>query len=242
MFCFWCLLTAYLLSEYGLLPHKKKGWYNTGISGRAAHSVLFTALALLFNGALYGYLSLPWFTFFGTAFNGFWAIIFLGLINFLVNGIYTDARVLSAFPATLTFILKQLINVFCIFIIVPGITLTQTGSYAPKTWMLILLGAIALGRFTKILLYAVEKDSTRFSGDVCELPSGDETFMSTMQREGLYFMALLPGYAWIVFGVLWMLSSVYARKVRLIDVSKFALLGGSIAAIGIGLIIRMVIY
>ena len=54
-----------------------------------------------------------------------------------------------------------------------------------------------------------------------------------------FLIMLLPGWRWIVILLVWLGTCLYARKIRLMDVSNFVFYMGALGAVLIGFLVRL---
>ena len=70
----------------------------------------------------------------------------------------------------------------------------------------------------------------------------DERLMLMMVRSIFFLIMLLPGWRWTVLLAVWLGACIYARKIRLMDISNFVFYLGAVGAVLIGFLVRLRFY
>ena len=66
--------------------------------------------------------------------------------------------------------------------------------------------------------------------------------MMLMVRTIFYLIMLLPGARWLILFVVWFSGCIYARRIRLMDVSNVTFYIGILGAAFIGFLVRLRLY
>lgn len=239
MSVFWLLTLAYLLAEYTLQTRRFLAWKERRAHARAVQTAFFflTALALTWP-----YLNETWFSYYGANLSGAPSLVIISLL-FAYGSYEFDKINLKKIPyvSSLLYLFRPFYKLLVFFVFSPASEMAECGSFWPAPWILVVCGALVLAKMTEWFLFYFEKDVCYGANHAaCPLPTPDVGFISTLQREGLFFIMLIPGYSFVVFLVMWLWCSVYARKIRIIDISYFSLYSGSVIAILLGLAVRSV--
>ena len=137
----------------------------------------------------------------------------------------------------LTFFLKNTVNIAFLFLCVPFHVLYQTGSFFAEPWIIFCVGLVTATRVLGWGLIAVEQDRR---GE--QYVSFDERLMLMIVRAIFFLIMLLPGWRWTVLLAVWLLMCMYARRIRLMDVSNFIFYAGALGAVVIGFLVRLRFY
>ena len=108
-------------------------------------------------------------------------------------------------------------NLFVLFLAVPFRALYETGSFFAEKWVVFFVGLLFVTKVLGTLIYCVEKD--RYGR---EFPTMDEHWIMMMMRAIFFLTGLLPGWRCLFFMLTCWAAVIYARKIRLMDVSPFA--------------------
>lgn len=234
MIVFWRLVLAYYLADIAFYGRRFYCWRDRcATKATAAHGLLFYVICAALT---YPYLNMEWPFLDLFPLKG-WVCIAL----FTVFHIFSDEwfRLPSSLKLhdTLSFLLHDFINLLFLFLCVPFNALYETGRLAAEPWVVALVGLVITVLFVGRLCYLVEKDL--YGRDY---PTPDEQLMMKISRAIFFLIMLLPGWRWLFLLAAWWFACVYARRVRLFDVSNFSFYFGLPAAIVIGFLVRMRIY
>ena len=234
MIVFWRLVLAFFLTNF-VFFHKTINRMEEQNRPRAymlhAGVFLFWAFALC-----YDYLTMKW------PFLGFWHIPgWLCILLFCAFLVFSDRFFQFGGKIrhghVLTFFTKTIVNLLFLFLCVPFKVLYETGNLFAEPWIIFCVGLVTATRVLGWFIFAIEQD--RYGRDY---PTFDERWLLTMQCAISFLIMLLPGWRWIVLFVVWYLACMYARKIRLMDVSTFAFYMGGIGASVIGFLVRLRFY
>ena len=137
----------------------------------------------------------------------------------------------------LTFFTKIFANLLFLFLCVPFRVLYETGNFFAESWVIFLVGLVTATRVIGWFIFSIEQD--RYGRDY---PTFDERWLLMMVRAIFFLIMLLPGWRWAVLLVVWYAACVYARKIRLMDVSHAAFYIGVIGAALVGFLVRLRFY
>ncbi len=214
MIVFWRLFLAYYLADFALYG---KRFYTYGTQNpwkaAAARGVLFFLLALAF---CWQYLDMNW-SFFGLTRLRGWAALFPITVLYIFSDGWFKLSGTRKYNNTLSFILHDLFNLFVLFLAVPFRALYETGSFFAEKWVVFFVGLLFVTKVLGTLIYCVEKD--RYGR---EFPTMDEHWIMMMMRAIFFLTGLLPGWRCLFFMLTCWAAVIYARKIRLMDVSPFA--------------------
>ena len=214
MIVFWRLFLAYYLADFALYG-KRFYSYGTGHPWKAAaaRGVLFFLLALVF---CWQYLNMQW-SFFGLAHIRGWAALFPITALYVFSDGWFKLSGVHKYHNTLSFVLHDLFNLLVLFLAVPFRALYDTGSFFAETGVIFFVGLLFVTKVLGNFIFCVEKDL--YGRD---FPTMDEHWIMMLMRAIFFLIMLLPGWRWAVLLVVWFLACVYARKIRLMDISSFA--------------------
>ena len=234
MIVFWRLFLAFFLTDF-VFFHKTINIMEEQNRPRAIalHAGVFLCWSFLL---CYGYLTIKW------PFLGFWDIpgwfcilLFCAFLVFTDRFFQFGGKFRHGY--VLTFFVKTIVNLLFLFLCVPFKVLYETGNFFAEPWVIFFVGLVTATRVLGWFIFAVEQD--RYGRDY---PTFDERWMLTMMCAIFFLIMLLPGWRWIVLLVVWFAACVYARKIRLMDVSNFAFYIGALGAALIGFLVRLRFY
>ena len=234
MIVFWRLFLAYFLTD-SVFFHKTINQVRkeNPIRGSVLHALVF-----LFWGFLLcqGYLTMQWPFLDLFDLPGWVCILLFGAFHVSTDGLFQfGGRVKHGF--VLTFFLKNGVNILFLFLCVPFHVLYETGNFFAEPWIIFCAGLVLATRVLGWGILAVEQD--RYGVDYV---SFDERFMLMMVRAIFFLIMLLPGWRWTVLLLVWLGTCMYARKIRLMDVSNFVFYAGALGAVVIGFLVRLRFY
>ena len=137
----------------------------------------------------------------------------------------------------LTFFTKIFANLLFLFLCVPFRVLYETGNFFAESWVIFLVGLVTATRVIGWFIFSIEQD--RYGRDY---PTFDERWLLMMVRAIFFLIMLLPGWRWMVWLLVWYGACVYARKIRLMDVSHAAFYIGVFGAVLVGFLVRLRFY
>lgn len=137
----------------------------------------------------------------------------------------------------LTFAAKNTFLWLFLFLCTPFLVVYRTGNFFAQPWVIFCAGIVIVTHLVEWALRAWEQDT---QGER-EL-SFDEQWMLMMVRLIFFFIMLLPGVRWMVLFVIWLGTCLYARKIRLMDVTNTVFYVSVISATFIGMLVRLRIY
>lgn len=141
------------------------------------------------------------------------------------------------FGRLLTFAAKNILLWLFLFLCTPFLVVYQTGNFFAQPWIIFCVGIVAVTFLTGWFLTALEQD-LRGERDI----SFDEQWMMMMLRLIFFLIMLLPGVRWLILFAVWLSACIYARRIRLMDVSNIVFYVSIVAAVVVGLLVRFRIY
>ncbi len=235
MIVFWRLFLAVFLTDFLLFDktlHTAKGAQR--FRAVALRSLGVLVLSLLF---CYKYVTTPW-PFLHPTFllPGWVCIVGLALFHALTDVYFHfGGRMKGGY--TLTFVLRNLVNVWFMVLIAPFRTLYETGAFFAEPWVVFCGGLVIATRVIGAFIFALEQDL--YGRDY---PTFDEQWMLALMRAIFFLSMLLPGIRWAVVLVAWLGACVYARRIRLLDVPVWAFWMCVIGASFVGFLLRLRFY
>jgi hypothetical protein len=124
-----------------------------------------------------------------------------------------------------------------LFLIAPLHVLYKTGHFFAEPWIIFLVGLITTTRVLGWFIFAIEQD--KYGRDY---PTLDERWMLMMVRAIFFLIMLLPGVRWLVLFLIWLGTCLYARRMRLMDVTNWAFFAGVVGSVLIGFLVRLRFY
>ena len=137
----------------------------------------------------------------------------------------------------LSFLTKNGVNLLFLFLIAPLHILYETGHFFAEPWIIFLVGLLTTTRVLGWFIFSIEQDA--YGKDY---PTFDERWMLMMVRAIFFLIMLLPGVRWLVLFMVWLGTCLYARKIRLMDVSRWAFYAGVVGAALVGFLVRLRFY
>ena len=235
MIVFWRLFLTYFLTEFilgfGSTEHRRPASSRT--LRLFVRGGLFFLLALVLCN---GYLIMPW-PFLELVDLPGWVVIILISCFCIFTGYFFNFGGKIKYGYSLSFAVKTFTNLLFLLLCSPLHVLYHTGSFFAEPWTMFFVGLILATRAAGLLLFTLEQD--RYGRD---FPTFDEQWMLMMARAIFFLIMLLPGYRWVVLLAVWAASCLYARKIRLLDVSNLVFYGGMSAAVLLGFLVRLRFY
>ena len=230
MIVFWRLFLAVILTDF-VFFHKAIHKQETNhLKAMAIRSVSFAVLAILF---CHRYLTMGW-PFLEEATLPGWVCILLFALFHGFTDYYFHFGGKMKWGYTLSFFVKNFVNVLFLILIAPFEELYNSGNFFAEPWVVFLVGLLLATRVLGWLVFVVEQD--KYGRDY---PSFDEQWLLTLVRAIFFLLMLLPGLRWAVVFVVWMGACLYARRIRLLDVPTWAFWVGALGAVFIGFLVRL---
>ena len=234
MIVFWRLFLVYFLTDF-VFFHKT---INQVRKEHPRRGLLLHALVFLFWGFLlcHGYLMMKWPFLELVELPGWVCLLLFGAFHIFTDDYFQfGGRCKHGF--VLTFVLKNTVNILFLFLCSPFHVLYQTGSLFAEQWIIFWVGLVCATRMLGWGLIAVEQD--RYGETQVTF---DERLILMFVRAIFFLIMLLPGWRWTVVFVVWLGTCMYARRIRLMDVSNFIFYMGAYGAAFIGFLVRMRFY
>jgi len=235
MIVFWRLFLTYFLTEFILgfesTEHQGPAIYRT--RRILTHGLVLLLLSLLFCSE---YLTMKWPLLELVDLPG-WLVITVFSLFCMFTGYFFRFGGKIKYGYFLSFFGKTVVNLLFLFLCSPFHVLYQTGSFFAEPWIVFFSGLVLATRVVGLFLFTLEQD--RYGRD---FPTFDEQWLLMMARAIFFLVMLLPGYRWVVLLTVWGASCLYARKIRLIDVSNLSFYAGMFAAILLGFLVRLRFY
>ena len=234
MIVFWRLFLTYFLTDliFCFEPAERLRTRNP-LKRIFLHGCVFLVLALLL---CYRYLTMPW-PFLELVDLPGWVVIITLSIFYMSSALFFNFGGKIKHGYFLSFFLKTFVNMLFLFLCVPFLVLYQTGNFFAEPWIVFCAGLVLATRVVGQFIFTIEQD--RYGRDY---PTFDEQWLLMTARAIFFLIMLLPGWRWIVLLVVWGASCIYARKIRLIDVTNFAFYMGMFAAVFFGFLVRLRFY
>lgn len=234
MIVFWRLFLAYFLTDF-VFFHKTidQVRHENRVRGICLHALVFFFWSFTL---CYGYLSMPWPFLELVHLPGWMCIVLFGLFHIFTDDLFQfGGKCKHGF--VLTFFLKNTVNVLFLFLCVPFKVLYETGNFFAEPWIVLCVGLVCATRVLGWGLIAVEQD--RYGENYV---SFDERLMLMIVRAIFFLIMLLPGWRWIVVLAVWLGTCMYARRIRLMDISNFVFYVGALGSVFLGFLVRLRFY
>ena len=234
MIVFWRLFLAFFLTDFVVFNRMaEKLRARSRALGMLLHGGVFLLLCL---GLCYGYLSMQWPFLELVHLPGWVCIILLTLFHVFSDEFFQFGGK-SRHGYLMTFFVKNLANFLFIFLCVPFKVLYETGNFFAEPWVIFCVGLVSCTRMLGWFSFAIEQD--RYGRDY---PTFDERWLLSMMRMIFFLIMLLPGWRWVVLLTVWFMACLYARRIRLMDISHAAFYIGIIGSVVIGFLVRLRFY
>lgn len=234
MIVFWRLVLAYYLADVAFYGQSFYKWHASSRAKSAlAHGVLFFILCGLIT---YPYLSMQWPFLDLFDLPGWACIVLFTLFHIFTDEWFTLPASLK-YHRTLTFMFHDAVNLLFLFLCVPFDVLYSTGHFAAEGWVYGMVGLVLAVFATGRLCYFIEKDKYGR-----EYPTLDENLLLNICRAIFFLIMLLPGWRWVFLLAIWWGACVYARRIRLLDISNISFYLGFPMAVVLGLLVRYRMY
>ncbi len=234
MIVFWRLFLALCLTDFVFLQDslvrvlKLDRWKLI-----AARSGLFAVLAL---ALCHHYLTEGW-PFMETVALPGWVCILLFALFHGVTDRYFELGGKMKWGHTLSFFLKNFVNILFLVLIAPFRELYESGNFFAEHWIVFLVGLVLCTYVLGWFIFAIEKD--KYGRDY---PTFDEQWLLAVVRAIFFLSMMLPGWRWMVVLTVWLGACMYARRSRLLDVPAWAFYVGAFGAVFIGFLVRLRFY
>lgn len=230
MIVFWRLCLALFLTDFVFFPRSLQRLQQGRVKAMLWRGTTFAVLALLF---CHNYLHMGWPFLEEVTLPGWVCILlFAGFHGFTDYYFQLGGKIKGGY--TLTFFLKNFVNLLFLVLIAPFQVLYETGNFFAEPWVVFLVGLLLATRMLGWFIFALEEDL--YGRDY---PTADEQWLLALVRAIFFLTMLLPGLRWAVVFVVWMGACLYARRIRLLDVPRWAFFVGSLGAAFIGLLVRL---
>ena len=234
MIVFWRLFLALFLTDF-VFFHRVINDLNKNHRGWAVviRSGTFIVLSFLLCAP---YLHMQW-PFLGVVdLSGWLCLVLFALFHgFCDRYFYFGGKIKHGY--LLSFLAKNTANLLFLFLIAPLHALYRTGNFFAEPWVIFLVGLITCTRVLGWFIFAIEQD--KYGRDY---PTFDECWMLMMVRAIFFLIMLLPGVRWLVLFVIWLGTCLYARRLRLMDVSAWAFFTGVFGSALVGFLVRLRFY
>lgn len=234
MIVFWRLFLAFFLTDF-VFFHKTINQMEQENRPRALllHAGVFLFWAFLL---CYGYWTMSW-PFLDLFHVPGWLCILMCCAFHVFSDKYFQFGGKIRHGYVLTFFVKTFVNLLFLFLCVPFKALYETGNPFAESWVIFCVGLVMATRVIGWFIFSIEQD--RYGANY---PTFDERWLLMMVRAIFFLIMLLPGWRWAVLLVVWYAACVYARKIRLMDVSHAAFYIGVIGAVLVGFLVRLRFY
>ena len=234
MIVFWRLFLAYFLTDFIFAFEPAEAFCRQNKAKRIAlHGGVFLIIALLL---CHGYLTMNWPFLEMIDLPGWLVIILFALFYTFTEGFFDfGGKIKHGY--FLSFFSKTFVNMLFLFLCVPFHVLYETGHFFAERWIVFCAGLLLATRVVGWCIFTIEQD--RYGRDY---PTFDEQWLLMMARAIFFLIMLLPGWRWIVLLFVWLGTCIYARKIRLLDVSSFAFYCGVFGAVFLGFLVRLRFY
>jgi len=234
MIVFWRLFLSYFLTDFILGFRSADFWSPQNRNKRLVWQVgLFLVLAY---GLCYGYLTMRWPLLELIHLPG-WAVIPVIALFSAFSASFFDFGGKIKYGYFLSFVTKTFVNLLFLFLCVPFHVLYETGNFFAEPWIIFIVGLVLTTRVIERCIFTVEQDLYGRN-----YPSFDEQWMLMTARAIFFLIMLLPGWRWVVLLLVWFGACFYARRIRLLDVSRFAFYLGICGAVFFGFLVRLRFY
>ena len=233
MIVFWRLFLAVTLTDFVFFHKTLHKQQESHLKAMAIRSLAFAILALLF---CHRYLAMGWPFLEEVTLPGWVCILLFALFHGFTDYYFHFGGKIK-WGYTLSFFVKNFVNVLFLVLIAPFETLYETGNFFAEPWVVFLVGLLLATRVLGWFIFAIEQD--KYGRDY---PTFDEQWMLAMMRAIFFLIMLLPGLRWAVAFVVWLGACLYARKIRLLDIPAWAFLISSFGAAFIGFLVRLRFY
>ena len=211
MIIFWRLLLSHLLADFTLQFDVVNRMKRQHVWGMLLHCLThFVVSAAL----VWPYLADTWVKIGPAEINGWWALIIMFAVHFLVDELRIySMHSLGYKDGLASFLADQFMHFYVLFMISPVVIPDKNFLLAEK-WIGIACMLVLVAHFTTVLVYFVEKDVLGKG-----FPHFDEKYFLIFERVVLWAFFFVEGYWWVPFALAWVVQVFYVRKKRIIDLS-----------------------
>ena len=156
-------------------------------------------------------------SFFGLANIRGWGALFAITALYIFSFGWVKLSGAHKYHNTLSFVLHDLFNLLVLFLAVPFRALYDTGSFFAETWVIFFVGLLFVTKVLGNFIFCVEKDL--YGRD---FPTMDEHWIMMLMRAIFFLTGLLAGWRCLFFMSACWVAVIYARRIRLMDISSFA--------------------
>ena len=235
MIVFWRLFLALFIADFLFFDKT----YQTAQGKKRYRAVALRGAGVLGLSLLFcwQYLAMPWPLLYPTFLCPGWLCVVVFALFHILTDCYFQLGGKIKYGYTLTFLLRNLVNVWFIILVSPFKTLYETGNFFAEPWIVFCAGLLIAMRVIGSFIFALEQDL--YGRDY---PSFDEQWMLALMRAIFFLGMLLPGIRWAVLFVIWLGACLYARCIRLLDVPAWAFWLCVFGASFVGFLIRLRFY
>ncbi len=234
MIVFWRLFLAYILTDFMVFNRMaEKLRERSRALGLLFHGVVFLLLCL---SLCYGYLTMSWPFLELVHLPGWICIVLFALFHVFSDEFFQFGGKMRH-GYLFTFIVKNFVNLLFLFLCVPFKVLYETGNFFAEPWVIFCVGLVSCTRILGWFSFAIEQD--RYGRDY---PTFDERWLLSMMRMIFFLIMLLPGWRWVVLLTVWFTACLYARRIRLMDISHAAFYIGIFGSVLVGFLVRLRFY
>ena len=211
MLIFWRLFLSHLLADFTLQFDIVNRLKRKHVWGMAIHCMTHFVVSAALT---YCYLGDVWFSLGGVNVNGWWALILMLVVHFIIDElrIYSMRR-LHYRDGTASFLVDQFLHIYFLFLISPAVQL-DGGFFMAEKWTGVIAMSVLVTHVTTVIIYFVEKD---FYGR--QFPNFDEKYFLIFERVVLWSFFFAAGWWWLAFAAAWVGQLFYIRAKRIIDLS-----------------------
>ena len=234
MIVFWRLFLAYFLTDF-VFFHRTINQVRASnrVRGMILQGGIFLVLSLLL---CHNYLTMKWPFLDMIALPGWVCIVLFALFQVFTDDLFQyGGKIKHGY--VITFFVKNTVNLLFLFLCVPFEVLYHTGNFFAEPWIIFCAGLVCATRVLGWLLVSFEQD--RHNADYVTF---DERWLMMLVRAIFFLIMLLPGWRWMVLFAVWLGACIYARRIRLMDVSHLVFYGGVFGAAFIGFLVRVRFY
>lgn len=199
----------------------------------AIRSLTFAILATAF---CWNYLHMQWPFLEEVLLPGWLCVILFALFHGVADYYFQFGGKVK-YGYTLSFFVKNFVNILFLILISPFQTLYETGNFFAESWVVFCVGLVIVMHGIGWFILSVEQDT--YGRD---FPTFDEQWMLALMRAIFFLIMLLPGLRWAFFLVIWLGTCVYARRIRLLDVPRWVFTVCVVGSVFIGFLIRLRFY
>ena len=230
MIVFWRLLLAYYLCTVLFYNRRFFTWRGSNpIQAYVLQGLIFGAMAALLCAP---YLQMDWRLTENWLLPGWGAVVILTGAYVIISRLLVR-RAEQTKGYTGIFVMHEVAMWAAVLACSPSLTLYYTGNWMAEPMTVSCVGLLIVTKVFSIFIYRMEQD---LYGR--EFPTVDESFVTMLMRLIFFLIALLPGWRWLVWMIIWGWACLVARKNRLMDLSNFAFYFSVFGTMAIGFVVR----